>query len=100
MVHSQCYVEGIFKCNRILSVDLTKNTVLFSQGPDSRYGTKGQRKVVVNLPEGCSCFREDNSGDHKLIPLNKLTFSFAYVAGQNNGTSVEDGQIPEIIFYT
>lgn len=69
------------------------------QGPDSKYGTKGLRKVVVDLPEGC--FREDNSsGDHKLMPLSKVTFSFAYVAGQNNGTSVEDGQIPEIIFYT
>jgi hypothetical protein len=30
----------------------------------------------------------------------KVTFQFSYAAGNNNGTSVEDGQIPEIIFYT
>lgn len=29
-----------------------------------------------------------------------VTFQFTYAAGNNNGTSVEDGQVPEIIFYT
>ncbi|KAE8753033.1 hypothetical protein FOCC_FOCC000378 [Frankliniella occidentalis] len=53
------------------------------KGPDSHYGTKGQRKVTV-----------DCHGD------GKVTFQFQYAAGNNNGTSVEDGQIPEIIFYT
>merc|ERR1719211_526457 len=53
------------------------------QGLDSHYGTKGLRKVSVECPAG-----------------GKVTFQFSYAAGNNNGTSVEDGQIPEIIFYT
>ena len=53
------------------------------QGPDSHYGTKGVRKVAVECPSG-----------------DRATFQFTYAAGNNNGTSVEDGQIPEIIFYT
>ena len=53
------------------------------QGLDSHYGTKGLRKVSVECPTG-----------------GKVTFQFSYAAGNNNGTSVEDGQIPEIIFYT
>ncbi|XP_013390158.1 BTB/POZ domain-containing protein 1 [Lingula anatina] len=53
------------------------------KGPDSYYGTKGLRKVTHESP---------TSG--------KVTFQFTYAAGNNNGTSVEDGQIPEIIFYT
>merc|ERR1711963_485965 len=53
------------------------------KGLDSHYGTKGMRKVVVECPGG-----------------QNVIFQFSYVAGNNNGTSVEDGQIPEIIFYT
>jgi len=53
------------------------------KGLDSHYGTKGLRKVSVDCPNG-----------------GKVTFQFSYAAGNNNGTSVEDGQIPEIIFYT
>jgi BTB/POZ domain-containing protein 1/2 len=53
------------------------------QGPDSYYGTKGLRKVT-----------------HESMSSGKVTFVFAYAAGNNNGTSVEDGQLPEIIFYT
>ena len=53
------------------------------KGFDSHYGTKGMRKVVVECPNG-----------------QNVTFQFSYVAGNNNGTSVEDGQIPEVIFYT
>lgn len=53
------------------------------KGSDSHYGTGGVRKVAVDL----------NTGE-------KATFQFSYAAGCNNGTSVEDGQIPEIIFYT
>uniref|UniRef100_A0A914WBW4 BTB domain-containing protein n=1 Tax=Plectus sambesii TaxID=2011161 RepID=A0A914WBW4_9BILA len=53
------------------------------KGPDSHYGTKGLRRIVHQSPSsGC------------------VTFQFTYAAGNNNGTSVEDGQIPEIIFYT
>ena len=48
------------------------------QGPDSYYGSKGVRKLM--------------SG--------KTTFQFFYNAGHNNGTSVEDGQIPELYYYT
>ncbi|XP_051990031.1 BTB/POZ domain-containing protein 2-like [Xyrauchen texanus] len=54
------------------------------KGPDSHYGTKGMRKVTHEL---------SGSG-------TKTCFTFCYAAGNNNGTSVEDGQIPEIIFYT
>lgn len=49
------------------------------KGPDSFYGTKGLRKVC-----------HDSGG--------KVTFQFQYASGNNNGTSVEDGQIPEILF--
>lgn len=53
------------------------------KGPDSHYGTKGLRKVI-----------------HESASNGKVMFQFAYVAGNNNGTSVDDGQIPELIFYT
>ncbi|XP_071492787.1 BTB/POZ domain-containing protein 2-like [Diadema setosum] len=53
------------------------------KGPDSHYGTKGLRKAV-----------------HESASNGKVVFQFTYVAGNNNGTSVEDGQIPELIFYT
>ena len=53
------------------------------QGSDSYYGTKGLRKVT-----------------HESVSSGKVTFTFTYAAGNNNGTSVEDGQLPEIIFYT
>ncbi|GAB6020852.1 BTB/POZ domain-containing protein 2 [Chamberlinius hualienensis] len=53
------------------------------RGQDSHYGTKGLRKVTVD----CQGY-------------GKVTFQFTYAAGNNNGTSIEDGQIPEIIFYT
>lgn len=52
------------------------------QGTDSYYGTKGLRRVTVDC----------NNGE-------KVVFQFSYAAGNNNGTSVEDGQIPAIIFY-
>lgn len=55
-----------------------------SQGPDSHYGTKGLRKVTHESPTTGA----------------KTCFTFCYAAGNNNGTSVEDGQIPEVIFYT
>ena len=54
------------------------------QGPDSHYGTKGLRKVTHESPTTGA----------------KTCFTFCYAAGSNNGTSVEDGQIPEVIFYT
>uniref|UniRef100_A0A673ZCP8 BTB domain containing 2 n=1 Tax=Salmo trutta TaxID=8032 RepID=A0A673ZCP8_SALTR len=50
------------------------------KGPDSHYGTKGMRKVT----------HESSSTG------TKTCFTFCYAAGNNNGTSVEDGQIPEI----
>lgn len=53
------------------------------KGPDSHYGTKGVRKITLDCPRG-----------------GKVTFHFTYAAGNNNGTSIEDGQIPEIIFFT
>ncbi|XP_033617003.1 BTB/POZ domain-containing protein 1 isoform X3 [Fukomys damarensis] len=53
------------------------------QGPDSHYGTKGLKKVV-----------------HETPAASKTVFFFFSSPGNNNGTSIEDGQIPEIIFYT
>ncbi|VDN01994.1 unnamed protein product [Thelazia callipaeda] len=53
------------------------------RGPDSHYGTKGLRRIVHQSPS-----------------TGVVTFQFTYAAGDNNGTSVEDGQIPEIIFCT
>ncbi|KAE9417528.1 hypothetical protein Angca_006686, partial [Angiostrongylus cantonensis] len=53
------------------------------KGVDSHYGTKGLRRIV-----------------HQSATGGVVTFQFTYAAGNNNGTSVEDGQIPEIIFYT
>ncbi|XP_066210871.1 BTB/POZ domain-containing protein 1 isoform X1 [Saccopteryx leptura] len=52
------------------------------KGPDSHYGTKGLKKVVHETP------------------ASKTVFFFFSSPGNNNGTSIEDGQIPEIIFYT
>lgn len=53
------------------------------QGPDSHYGTKGLKKVTKESATG-----------------TKTTFFFFSSPGNNNGTSVEDGQIPEIIYHT
>lgn len=66
----------------VFSFEITFISGLF-QGPDSYYGSKGLRKVT-----------------HESVSGGKVTFQFHYAAGNNNGTSVEDGQIPEIIFYT
>ncbi|XP_006878348.1 PREDICTED: LOW QUALITY PROTEIN: BTB (POZ) domain containing 1 [Chrysochloris asiatica] len=52
------------------------------KGPDSHYGTKGLKKVV-----------------HETPTASKTVFFFFSSPGNNNGTSIEDGQIPEIIFY-
>ncbi|XP_055514831.1 BTB/POZ domain-containing protein 2-like isoform X2 [Leucoraja erinacea] len=64
------------------NVNYTASATL--KGPDSHYGTKGLRKVIHESP---------TTG-------TKTVFTFCYAAGNNNGTSVEDGQVPEIIFYT
>ncbi|XP_023264558.1 BTB/POZ domain-containing protein 1 isoform X2 [Seriola lalandi dorsalis] len=53
------------------------------KGSDSHYGTKGLKKVTQESATG-----------------TKTTFLFFSSPGNNNGTSVEDGQIPEIIYYT
>ncbi|CAD5218755.1 unnamed protein product [Bursaphelenchus okinawaensis] len=50
------------------------------KGPDSHYGAKGLRRISRHSPQGT------------------ITFQFSYAHGTNNGTSVDDGQIPEIIF--
>ncbi|KAJ8669117.1 hypothetical protein QAD02_000376 [Eretmocerus hayati] len=68
-------------------VEILPNTVYTAsatfEGQDSHYGAKGQRRVTVD------CGPKDG----------KVMFSFNYEAGENNGTSVECGQIPELIFY-
>jgi len=56
---------------------------IFAQGHDSYYGTRGCRRVTKESP---------NDG--------QTVFTFAFAPGNNNGTSVEDGQIPELIYYT
>ena len=82
-----CYNLSIKLAKKIIvSKNYRARFNLFSfdlKGLDSHYGTKGLRKVSVECPTG-----------------GKVTFQFSYAAGNNNGTSVEDGQIPEIIFYT
>ncbi|XP_012272469.1 BTB/POZ domain-containing protein 1 [Orussus abietinus] len=67
-------------------VQILPNTVYTAsatfKGPDSHYGIKGLRKVMVNCDSG------------------EVNISFNYEAGDNNGTTIEEGQIPELIFYT
>lgn len=53
------------------------------KGVDSYYGAQGKSIVSIEA--------ENKS---------KVTFTFQYSSGCNNGTSVEDGQIPELYFYT
>lgn len=53
------------------------------EGSDTYYGTRGLRKLTLQC---------GTTGQ-------RVTFQFSYAAGNNNGTSVEDGQIPEFIFY-
>ena len=60
---------------------------MWTQGPDSYYGTKGQRKVTHDIVA------------HDTASSGKVTFQFTYATGNNNGTSVEDGQIPEFVLY-
>lgn len=62
---------------------LPNEPLVLPQGPDSHYGTKGLKKVV-----------------HEAPAAGKTVFFFFSSPGNNNGTSIEDGQIPEIIFYT
>uniref|UniRef100_A0A1I8BED2 BTB domain-containing protein n=1 Tax=Meloidogyne hapla TaxID=6305 RepID=A0A1I8BED2_MELHA len=50
-------------------------------GHESHYGSKGLRKIKLERPG-----RSD------------INWHFQYAPGSNNGTSVEDGQIPQIIF--
>lgn len=72
----------MFKTPVEISPNLSYTLCATLKGPDSHYGTKGLRKITLDCPSG-----------------GKVTFQFLYAAGNNNGTSVEDGQIPEVIFY-
>ncbi|XP_014486743.1 PREDICTED: BTB/POZ domain-containing protein 1-like [Dinoponera quadriceps] len=54
------------------------------KGPFSYYGTKGLRTVMVDCDSG----------------NGKVKFEFSNETGDNNGTSIDEGQIPELIFYT
>ncbi|VDO63597.1 unnamed protein product [Heligmosomoides polygyrus] len=73
----------LVECRFEYPLRLHLDTQLSFQGMDSHYGTKGLRRIV-----------------HQSAAGGVVTFQFTYAAGNNNGTSVEDGQIPEIIFYT
>ncbi|KAH7729309.1 BTB/POZ domain-containing protein 2 [Aphelenchoides avenae] len=57
-------------------------SAFLARGPDSHYGSKGLRRIIRQTPSG------------------PITFQFSYAAGNNNGTSVDDGQIPELVFCT
>ncbi|XP_011166728.2 BTB/POZ domain-containing protein 1 [Solenopsis invicta] len=52
------------------------------KGPCSYYGTKGMKTVLMDSDSG------------------KVKFNFSSELGDNNGTSTDEGQIPELIFYT
>lgn len=54
------------------------------KGPYSYYGTKGMKTVLVDCDSG----------------NGKVKFKFSSELGDNNGTSTDEGQIPELIFYT
>lgn len=54
------------------------------KGPYSHYGSKGLRSVMVDTDSG----------------NGKVKFEFSIETGDNNGTSIDTGQIPELIFYT
>lgn len=54
------------------------------QGPYSHYGSKGLKTAMV----------DSDSGN------GKVKFEFSIETGDNNGTSSDEGQIPELIFYT
>lgn len=54
------------------------------QGPYSYYGTKGVKTVSVDCDSG----------------NGRVKFKFSSELGDNNGTSTDEGQIPELIFYT
>ncbi|XP_065225122.1 BTB/POZ domain-containing protein 2-like [Planococcus citri] len=77
---------NIFKVLFSEPIQIARNTSYIAsaaiQGPDSYYGAKGLRKALADSPNG------------------KITFQFIYSNGNNNGSSVEDGQIPQILFYT
>lgn len=53
------------------------------KGPYSYYGTKGMKSVLVDCDSG----------------NGKVKFKFSSELGDNNGTSTDEGQIPELIFY-
>ncbi|XP_017765291.1 PREDICTED: BTB/POZ domain-containing protein 1-like isoform X2 [Eufriesea mexicana] len=54
------------------------------KGPYSHYGTKGLKTVIVDTDSG----------------NGKIKFEFSSETEDNNGTSTDEGQIPELIFYT
>ncbi|KAI6238186.1 BTB domain-containing protein [Aphelenchoides fujianensis] len=54
------------------------------KGPDSWYGSKGLRRISRQTVNGSS--------------QSVVTFQFSYATGTNNGTSVDDGQIPNLFF--
>jgi len=58
--------------------------IFIFQGPLSYYGIKGLKTVLMDYDSG----------------NGKVKFEFSSEMGDNNGTSIEKGQIPELIFYT
>ncbi|KAI1704480.1 PHR domain-containing protein [Ditylenchus destructor] len=76
------------------------------KGAESHYGTKGLRRIVRQTSPSaniaCSSGPASGSASNNNIAASAgdsaITFQFSYAAGINNGTSVDDGQIPEIVF--
>ena len=78
---NEYHIETKYDCTGHF-IDYNSSSYTF-QGQDSYYGTQGQRRVTKDTP---------NDG--------QIVFTFTFAPGNNNGTSVEDGQIPELRYYT
>ena len=81
MLVIKIYLKHLYYFVNILIIRYNCKYICY-QGPDSHYGTQGLKTVTVDTKSG------------------PVTFHFMYAAGNNNGTNVDDGQIPEILFYT
>lgn len=66
-----------------ISPNVSYTACVTMKGVDSYYGAQGKSTVSIEAEN-----------------KTKVTFKFNYSSGCNNGTSVEDGQIPELYFHT
>ncbi|CAB1326613.1 unnamed protein product [Coregonus sp. 'balchen'] len=77
-------------------VNIQNDTGFSCDGSSNTFRVMFKEPVEI-LPNvnytACATLKSSSTG-------TKTCFTFCYAAGNNNGTSVEDGQIPEVIFYT